>query len=106
VTFECPRKGISQFGKNLRDNRLDLWQHTFVTALPLDTHRLVSQLKASGFTDEQAAGVTEALKEIDLSQLSTKADLKDLELRILKWMIPLLLCQTAVFAIIVKWLVV
>jgi hypothetical protein len=105
VTFECPRKGISQFGKNLRDNRLDLWQYIPVTTLILDTHRLISKLKERGFSQEQAAGITDALQEVDLSQLSTKADLKELELRILKWMIPLLLGQTAVFALVVKWLV-
>jgi len=44
----------------------------------LDTHELVKDLKASGFTDEQAEAVTRAVRlaqEIDLSNLTTKADL-------------------------------
>lgn len=45
----------------------------------LDTHELVKDLKAAGFTDDQAEAVTRAVKqarEIDLSDLATKADLK------------------------------
>lgn len=44
----------------------------------LDTHELVKDLKAAGFTDDQAEAVTRAVKnarEIDLSALATKADL-------------------------------
>ena len=33
----------------------------------------------------QAEGITEALKELDTSSLTTKADLKDLELRLYKY---------------------
>ena len=43
-----------------------------------DTHELVKDLKAAGFNDEQAEAVTRAVKnarEIDLSDLATKADL-------------------------------
>lgn len=75
----------------------------------VDTHRLFSDLKQRGFTDQQAEGVAEAIADIDLSHLVTKADLqaelRQLEIRMIKWMIPLLLGQTAVFALIVKWLV-
>jgi phage I-like protein len=44
----------------------------------LDTHELVKDLKAAGFTDDQAEAVTRAVKqgrEIDFSDLATKADL-------------------------------
>lgn len=46
-----------------------------------DTHELVKDLKAAGFTDGQAEAVTRAVKnarEIDLSELVTKADLVNL----------------------------
>jgi hypothetical protein len=46
-----------------------------------DTHELVKDLKAAGFNDEQAEAVTRAVKnarEIDLSDLATKADLANL----------------------------
>ena len=45
----------------------------------LDTHELVKDLKAAGFTDDQAEAVTRAVKharEIDLSDLATRADVK------------------------------
>lgn len=56
----------------------------------LDTHELVKDLKASGFTDEQAEAVTRALRlvrDLDLSNVATKTDLAQLELRLVKWVI-------------------
>jgi hypothetical protein len=47
----------------------------------LDTHEIVKDLKAAGFTDEQAEAVTRAVKQaqdIDLSNLATKTDLAEL----------------------------
>ena len=42
----------------------------------LDTHELVKDLKASGFTDAQAEAVTRAVKQSqDFSDLVTKSDL-------------------------------
>ncbi len=67
----------------------------------LDTHELVKDLKASGFTDEQAEAVTRAVRlaqDLDVSNLATKTDLGELrselrselaqvELRLIKWVI-------------------
>jgi hypothetical protein len=63
----------------------------------LDTHELVKDLKASGFTDDQAEAVTRAVRlarDFDLSSLATKIDISDLrreiaevELRLIKWVI-------------------
>ena len=56
----------------------------------LDTHELVKDLKASGFTDEQAEAVTRAVRlvrDLDLSNLATKTDVAELELRLIKWVI-------------------
>ena len=47
----------------------------------LDTHELVKDLKAAGFNDDQAEAVTRAVakgRDIDLSNLATKADLANL----------------------------
>ena len=83
-----------------------------MTTLILDTHRLVESLQSRGFSETQAEGITAAIQEIDLSNLATKADFVDLkteirtmEARMLRWIIPLLLGQTALFAAIVGWLV-
>jgi hypothetical protein len=48
-------------------------------------------LRKRGFTEEQATGIVEALREIDASQLVTKSDLKkavaDLKVDIVRWLI-------------------
>jgi hypothetical protein len=47
----------------------------------LDAHEIVKDLKAAGFTDEQAEAVTRAVKQaqdVDLSNLATKTDLAEL----------------------------
>jgi hypothetical protein len=47
----------------------------------LDTHQTVKDLTAAGFTDAQAEALTQALRQvqqIDLSDLTTKADLAEL----------------------------
>jgi hypothetical protein len=70
----------------------------------LDTHELVKDLKASGFTDAQAEAVTRAIRasqDFDLSDLAAKSDLAEvrleiervrlematLEARLIKWVI-------------------
>jgi hypothetical protein len=63
----------------------------------LDTHELVKDLKASGFTDAQAEAITRAVRlaqDFDASNLATKSDIADLrreiaevELRLIKWVI-------------------
>ena len=56
----------------------------------LDTHELVKDLKASGFTDKQAEAVTRAVRlaqDLDLSNVATKTDLAQVELRLIKWVI-------------------
>ena len=54
--------------------------------LVIDTNGIVKKLEAKGFSRAQAEGITEALKELDTSSLTTKADLKDLELRLYKYL--------------------
>lgn len=47
-----------------------------------DTHAYVRKLKAAGFTEEQAEIQAETLSEIVEERLSTKRELKELELRL------------------------
>ena len=61
-----------------------------------DTHNLIQNLQTKGFTKEQAEGVTHALLELDLSKLATKTDLTRLENSIIRWLIAVMLAQTAV----------
>lgn len=65
-----------------------------MTTATLDTLAVAKQLKAVGFTDDQAEAVSRVVREaqgVDLTQLVTKADLKtevaDLRTELLKWVI-------------------
>ena len=73
-----------------------------------DTHRLITGLKDRGFTDDQAEGVIEVVTQLALEHLATKQDLQfELKLqenRQLKFLLPVLLAQIAVFAAIVQWM--
>ena len=57
--------------------------------LVIDTNGIVKKLEQRGFSRAQAEGITDALKELDTSNLATKADLKNeirnLELRLYKY---------------------
>ena len=61
--------------------------------LVIDTNGIVKKLEQRGFSRTQAEGITEALKELDTSALATKADLKDLELRLYKYFAGVLIAH-------------
>ncbi len=66
-----------------------------MAALTLDTYRIVTALKSRGFNEEQAQGVVEAIRSVELDAVATKSDVEIAVERakndILKWMIPLVL---------------
>jgi len=51
-------------------------------AMPFDTLKLARRLEAAGFPAQQAGDMAEAIAEA-VSQLATKADLRDLEQRMI-----------------------
>jgi hypothetical protein len=53
-----------------------------MTALTIDTLAIVQVLRKRGFSEEQAIGVVEAFREIDAGLLATKADLREVELKL------------------------
>jgi len=83
-----------------------------------DTLELTETLKLSGFTDDQAKGITGALKQaqdVHLETLATKQDIKDLSAKMgadlsnakydmIKWISGLLLAQAGLVAALVKLL--
>src|ERR1700674_2195987 len=71
--------------------------------LVIDTNGIVKKLEQRGFSRTQAEGITEALKELDISMLATKSDLKDLELRLVKWIAGMLLAQGALIVALIKY---
>jgi ABC-type sulfate transport system substrate-binding protein len=44
-----------------------------------DTHKLIATLQKRGFSAQQAEGITDALRDLDASELATKADIRDLK---------------------------
>ena len=98
-----------------------------MATVALDTHKIVKRLKDAGFNDLQAETVTDIISEtraIDLADLATKADivalrsdmatlrnematkadLAQIETRIIKWLVPLLLGQTGLIVALIKLL--
>ncbi len=71
--------------------------------LVIDTNGIVKKLEQRGFSRTQAEGITEALKELDISMLATKSDLKDLELRLVKWIAGMLLAQGALVVALIQY---
>lgn len=64
-----------------------------MATLVLDTLRLTQKLKSRGYSEEQAVGFVEALQEVNLEQVATKADINevsgkiaDIKYELLKWM--------------------
>lgn len=78
-----------------------------MTTITFDTQELVNKLRAAGFPQEQADAVIRAITEAQ-SELTTKADLRELEHRlkadIIKWVASMLLIQAGLVAALVKLL--
>jgi hypothetical protein len=53
-----------------------------MSALTIDTLAVAQLLRKRGFSEEQAAGVVEALQSIDAGALATKADLREIETKL------------------------
>ena len=61
-----------------------------------DTHKLIGKLQQRGFSAQQAEGIAEALREVDASALATKADLQELKVDLIKWMVGTQLAYGAI----------
>lgn len=75
-----------------------------MATLTLDTYEFVENLKRSGMPEGQARTLADNLRKIELEHVATKEDLMQLKVDMLKWAIPLMLGQVAVFAFVVQWL--
>jgi hypothetical protein len=53
----------------------DVLHYRHMQTLVIDTNGIVKKLEQRGFSRTQAEGITEALKDLDVSALVTKADL-------------------------------
>ncbi|WP_420264712.1 DUF1640 domain-containing protein [Candidatus Magnetominusculus dajiuhuensis] len=83
-----------------------------MAAVLFDTLRVVESLKSSGFSDEQAKGLSEALKVaqetstegfatavgLEKVRLELKADMESSKSDIIKWVAAMLVAQAALIA--------
>jgi hypothetical protein len=87
-----------------------------MTTITFDTHEFFNELKSAGFSELQAETITKLQKaavsstleqarlEFDLDNISTKRDLKELELRLTIKMGAMLSLAVAVIAALVQLL--
>ncbi len=54
----------------------------YMKSITVDTHKVIAALQRRGFTQEQAEGLVEAAREVDFSELATKADIRVIEARL------------------------
>jgi hypothetical protein len=93
-----------------------------MATLTFDSYGFVQTLKESGIPEDQAKAIAEGLQKIDLGHVATKEDLRQVQLELkadiqqakidlLKWSVPLLIGQVAVFttiqigllAVVLQW---
>ena len=77
-----------------------------MSALSIDTLSVSQTLRKRGFTEEQAIGVVEALREIDASELATKADIREVEAKIEKLELRIETSAANLKVEIIRWLIV
>ena len=77
-----------------------------MSALSIDTLSVSQTLRKRGFTEEQAIGVVEALREIDASELATKADIREVEAKIEKVELRIETSAANLKVEIIRWLIV
>jgi len=75
-----------------------------MATITFDTLSYSKKLKAAGFTEEQAEIQAETLKEILGTELTTKKDLAETKVEIIKWVAGMLVAQAAIVATLVKLL--
>ena len=74
-----------------------LWR-TNVSGITFDTHEAIKELTKAGFKSEQAEALVNFEKSKDTTQLSTKADLSELKV----WVLKMMLGQTALIVGLLK----
>ena len=75
-----------------------------MTDIIFDKLTYLDRLKSGGFTEEQVRAYAEALDIALRESVATKVDLRELETRVVKWLVPLLLGQAALVVTLVKLL--
>ena len=69
-----------------------------MATLTFDTYDFISCLTKSGMEEKQAKAIAEGIKKIGLENVSTKDDIQNLKIDMLKWVLPLIFGQYAMLA--------
>lgn len=75
-----------------------------MSAVAFDTLKFVERLEAGGFTHAQAKAAAEAFAEATSQELATKADLRELELRMTVKLGGLIVAATGVILAAIRYL--
>ena len=76
-----------------------------MSAITFDTHQLVKELQAKGFSPDQAEGINDALKNaLTVAEVATTRDLKEMEMRLTIKLGTLMAGSVAIVAALVKLL--
>jgi hypothetical protein len=74
-----------------------------MSSVTFDTHKLIRKLRESGMPDAQAEAVADAFREAQgVADLSTKSDLRELELRLTIKIGGMLIIAVGVLAAVLK----
>jgi hypothetical protein len=78
IQFPCtpPAKFVYSATRASERKNADVVYWGDMQTLVIDTNGIVKKLEQRGFSRTQAEGITEALKELDISPLATKSDLE------------------------------
>lgn len=76
-----------------------------MSALTFDTHQFVKTLEQRGFTQDQAEGINDALKNaLTVAEVATKNDLQEMEYRLTIKLGTLIAAAIGIVAALVKLL--
>lgn len=76
-----------------------------MSTITFDTHQLVKELQAKGFSTDQAEGINDALKNaLTVAEVATTRDLKEMEYRLTIKLGTLMAGSVAIVAALVKLL--
>lgn len=67
-----------------------------MSTMTFDTYQFVKTLEKAGFDEKQASAISHAFKDAQhQAELANKADLKELEIRLVKWIAALAFAEIA-----------
>lgn len=86
-----------------------------MASITIDTYRFIKRLSDAGMPESQAKALADEFQHLDLEHVATRQDLASAEQRLelkiertvttfLKWIIPMLLGQVAIFTAVMGWL--